>query len=304
MFVRKIETFAVHPFITAIAVVTMSTCFHHASAAPQNSSETAGTDRKYSLFRPTPAGQLRQMSTDRPDQTESPYTVDAGHFQVELDFVNATFNHDRIDGIDLREHEWSLLPLNLKIGLLNNVDLQLVFDTYLATSIEDRAADTNDKASGVGDVQTRLKINVWGNDGGSTAFAAMPYVKWPISESGLRNGKMEGGLIVPLGADLGNGWGMGLMAELDLVRNAADDGYNTEHVQSITFSRDITDRFGGYVEFFSVAGSAGDEDWLGQIDGGFTFGINGNTQLDLGCNLGVSDSAPDFNPFVGLSIRF
>src|SRR5688572_5942243 len=38
----------------------------------------------YHLFNPTPRAQMREMSTDRPDQTESPYTVDAGHVQVEM----------------------------------------------------------------------------------------------------------------------------------------------------------------------------------------------------------------------------
>jgi hypothetical protein len=40
---------------------------------------------QYHLLRPTPAELIPEMSTDRPDKTESPYTVDAGHFQVELD---------------------------------------------------------------------------------------------------------------------------------------------------------------------------------------------------------------------------
>ena len=40
---------------------------------------------KYHLLNPTPREQMREMSTDRPDKTESPYTVDAGHFQIESD---------------------------------------------------------------------------------------------------------------------------------------------------------------------------------------------------------------------------
>ena len=32
----------------------------------------------YTLLTATPANLMRDMSTDRPDQTESPYTVDAG----------------------------------------------------------------------------------------------------------------------------------------------------------------------------------------------------------------------------------
>ena len=37
---------------------------------------------QYTLFNPTPPQWLREMSTDRPDKTESPYTVDAVHFQI------------------------------------------------------------------------------------------------------------------------------------------------------------------------------------------------------------------------------
>ena len=50
--------------------------------------DQASDKSKYHLFHPTPDRLLRDLSTDRPDLTESPYTVDAGHFQIETDFVN------------------------------------------------------------------------------------------------------------------------------------------------------------------------------------------------------------------------
>jgi hypothetical protein len=37
---------------------------------------------------------------------------------------------------------------------------------------------------------------------------------------------------------------------------------------------------------------------------GFTYGFCAHTQLDFGCNFGVTDSAPDFNPFLGFTFRF
>ena len=66
----------------------------------------------------------------------------------------------------------------------------------------------------------------------------------------------------------------------------------------------IIGKLGGYVEFFSVVSSAGSVDWQGQFDVGFTYAVNDNLQLDTGCNFGVTESAPDFNPFIGLSWRF
>lgn len=52
-----------------------------------HSSSGAVDKRQFTLFNPTPDKLMREMSTDRPDTTESPYTVDAGHFQFELDLA-------------------------------------------------------------------------------------------------------------------------------------------------------------------------------------------------------------------------
>ena len=69
-------------------------------AALEGGTRTAAAPDKstYNLFNPTPRELMREMSTDRPDQTESPYTVDAGHFQMEMDFVKATFDRDKSGG--------------------------------------------------------------------------------------------------------------------------------------------------------------------------------------------------------------
>ena len=258
---------------------------------------------RYNLFNPTPRAYLREMSTDRPDQTESAYTVDAGHFQLEMDFASAVFDRDRSGGGDARTTVWGIAPLNLKLGLLNNLDVQFVLDSHVYSRVEDRVAGTVDKASGFGDLQTRLKINLWGNDGGPTALAIMPFVKWPLSASSLRNGRTEGGVMFPLAVELPRGWSMGLMTEFDFMANDTG-GYRTEFVNSITFSHGLVGNLGGYVEFFSAVGSAGNANWQGQADVGFTYAVNDNTQFDFGCNFGVTKSAPDFNPFIGLSWRF
>src|SRR6187399_2844674 len=105
---------------------------------------------RYHLFNPTPRAQMREMSTDRPDQTESPYTVDAGHFQLEMDFFKFTYDRHSPDGTRIKS--WNVAPVNLKAGLLNNVDLQIVLDNYIHES----------NASGFGDITARLKVNLWG----------------------------------------------------------------------------------------------------------------------------------------------
>ncbi len=257
----------------------------------------------YSLANPVPRALLRELSTDRPDQTESPYTVDAGHFQVELDFFNYTRDHATAGGADVHRRDWSVAPLNLKAGLTNRMDLQLMIDPAVSSRVEDRGAGTTEKVSGFGDVTTRLKINFWGNDGGRTAFAMMPFVKWPLPASGIRNGETEGGVIFILGFELPAGWGAAVMTEVDFVSDGTG-GRDTEWLNTITFAHDLTDRLGGYLEFVAVTGDAPGFKWQGQFDAGLTYAINDDTQFDLGCNFGITASAPDYQPFVGLSRRF
>jgi hypothetical protein len=262
-------------------------------AAPFETSDKS----RFHLFHPTPRGLMREMTTDRPDQTESPYTVDAGHFQMEMDFFKFTYEHQSPD-VGWTE-TWNIAPVNLKVGLLNNVDLQMVLDDY----IHERTAAPGNNNSGFGNITARLKINLWGNDGGSTAFGIMPYVKLPLDSSSLRNGRTEGGIILPLGVGLPGGWNLGLMTEVDFVSDDAG-GDETEWVNSITFSHDLLGQFAGYAEFFSVVGTARDFDWQGQIDVGFTCAVAEDVQFDFGCNFGFTESAPDFQPFAGFSVRF
>src|SRR5687768_13514457 len=146
----------------------------------------------YHLFNPTPRGLMREMATDRPDTTESAKTVDAGHFQAELSLVEWT--HDEEGGVEA--DQINVLPMNLKIGLTNNADLQLVLDPYVNVRVKFDGGGSS-RVDGVGDTQLRLKYNLWGNDGGDTALALMPFIKFPTADDDLGNGDVEGGLIIP-----------------------------------------------------------------------------------------------------------
>ena len=259
---------------------------------------------QFSLFNPTPRELMRELSTDRPDKTESAYTVDAGHFQIESDLVSYSHDHDRAGGADTVVDAWSVAAVNVKAGLLNWMDLQLVLDTYNHVTTDDRLTATKIRRSGLGDLTTRLKMNVWGNDSGKTALAVMPFVKIPTNQDELGNDASEGGIIVPLAVELPAGWSMGVMTEFDFVRNRADTGYSTDFVNTITFSHDIVGSLGGYVEFFSLVSSESNTDWVGTLDLGLTYGLSADIQLDAGVNIGVTDSAEDINPFLGISWRF
>jgi len=254
----------------------------------------------YNLFHPTPHDLMRELTPDRPDKTESPYTVDAGHIQLEMDAATFTLNRSN----DTRIEAWNVAPVNFKIGLLNNVDLQFIFENYLYMRTQDRQAHTKTTQSGVGDLTTRLKINLWGNDGGQTAFGILPFVKFPTNTDHLGNDAVEGGVIFPLAVKLPAGWDLGLETGSSFLRNEQDRGYHAEFVNMVTVGHELIGKLGGYLEFFSSVSTEPASSWVGTVDLGLTYGLTDNIQLDAGVNLGVTRSAADVNAFTGLTVRF
>jgi hypothetical protein len=278
----------------------------HENAVAATDKEPAPDKSRYNLFHPTPRDQMRELSTDRPDKTESPYTVDAGHFQFETDLLSFSLDRENPERSDEQVKSYAIMPVNFKIGLTNRIDIQFVIETYNIVHTRGRNEDgirTSEYQDGFGDITTRLKFNVFGDDGGKMALGVMPYVKIPTNQDHLGNGHVEGGLIVPFGMELPHGFGMGVMSQLDIVWDDDHNKYYQQFVHSITFSHDLIGDLGGYAEFFSSFDSRGTP-WVGTVDVGLTYGINKNIQIDAGCNFGVTRSADDFNPFVGLSIRF
>src|SRR3989442_4306943 len=119
---------------------------------------STGPDKgKYTLFNPTPRELMREMNTDRPDKTESPFTVDAGHFQIEADILSYTYDRYNPARTDTRVETVGLAPLNLKVGLCNNVDLQIVIETYTSVRAHDVATGAVQKNRGVEASTQRLK---------------------------------------------------------------------------------------------------------------------------------------------------
>jgi hypothetical protein len=265
-------------------------------------SEPAADKSRYNFFNPTPRELMRDLSADRPDLTESPYTVDAGHFQIEMDLVN--YSHDRHNRDRETIDSYSVAAVNLKAGLLNNVDLQLILEPYISTRIKDRSTGSTSKHNGFGDITTRLKVNLWGNDGGETALALMPFIKLPTNQDDVGNEAVEGGLIVPFAMELPAGWGLGAQTEVDFIEDGDEDGYHAEFINTVALGRDIVGNLAGYVEFFSLVSTESDSDWIGSVNGGLTYAVNADLQLDGGVNFGVTRAADDITPFVGVTWRY
>jgi len=237
----------------------------------------------------------RPMSTDRPDTTESPYTVPAGMFQIEASFFD--YSRDSADGNRLREWSWS--EINFKAGLARDVDLQVILSAWNESVLTRRGG--SERLSGVSDVTVRLKTNLLGNDEGRSAFGLMPYVTIP-SGSGVSADAWQGGLIAPFAFEVNDRVSLGLMAEADLVYDEDTGGHDLEWLHSATVGIALTEPLGMYLELVGIAGE--DTNYQGIFNAGLTFAVSDDLVFDAWCRLRLNRPAPDFGVFTGVSFRF
>jgi len=263
------------------------------------SAEDAAPDKSdYTLFNPTPDADMRSFNTDRPPKANSPYTVDAGHFQYESDI--AVFGYGNTDGV--RTEQWTVVDPTLKLGLTNTIDAELQIAPY--ESVVTKSAANTTSVSGVGDTVARLKINVLGDDQGAVAVALLPYLKLPTARSGLGNGSVEGGLILPISFSAPGGFTVIVMPEGDYLKNTADSGYHGALDFLINVSHPLDNRWTFYTEVFTTQSFQAGEKPIYTLDEALTYALSPNLQLDFGGNFSLNDVAPRIQLYTGLSQRF
>jgi len=242
----------------------------------------------YHLFNPVPAEQMRELSTDRPDRTESPYSVDAGHFQFEIDLLNQTRNGEAVESL--------MAGINAKAGLTDSIDLQVIAESLVTSSLNGGPV-----SSGYGDTTIRVKFNLFGNDEGDYALGIMPYYSLPTRSSVLGASEPVVGAAIPFAYPLPGGISGGIMLEPSLL--IAEEGTFTDRftfASMATFGKDLFGDVGGYLEFYNEVST---QPWVATLDIGFTWGMNPNLQWDLGANIGLTESTDDINWFAGVSFR-
>jgi hypothetical protein len=236
---------------------------------------------------------LRELTTDRPDATESPFTVDRNHLQLEMDV--ASYTRDELDG--LRTTEWAIAPFNLRYGFARNAEMGIFISPLVRVTAE-APGEPKKTTSGVGDTTLRMKVNFWGNDGGPTALGVMADVKLPTAAINVDE-HTEGALSFPIAFELGRGWAGAAMTSIELRHVGTIR--RTVWVNTLTFARDLFPDTGGFLELTS---QAGDERHVATFNCGLTRAFGPRLQLDLGAYIGISRVAPDLTIFAGLARKF
>ncbi len=275
---------------------------HAGDTLPPTSAPDKG---RYTLFNPVPDDQERDFNPDRPSQFTGPITVDAGHFQLEMDLANYTYDRHNPDRAPVDVDQWNAAPFDLRIGLTNHTELDLLYDGYLNVRTRDRMMRTVTTQSGFGDLTLLFKYNLFGNDGGTFSFGILPYLKIPTNTDHLGNKRVEGGVELPLSINLPANFQVGIQAEFDAVRNDADTRYEAAFTDIFYLGYTFLDKkFTVYGEWYNRVNQGPDSEVVGEVDTGLLYYIGKNAEVDFGCNFGVTRAAPDFEPFAGFTVRF
>jgi hypothetical protein len=276
--------------------------------AAAGGSAAAGDNDKsqYNLFNPTPRSQMREMTTDRPDITEVPFTVDAGHVQTESTLFGYARTRPDIDGAESDIYEFAYT--NVRIGLTNNIELSLVWQPYGIVNTNVVAPEPDLNQSGVGHVDIRAKFNLWGNDDFEkvgSAFALLPVITLPTDpDNGIGVSEVEGGVAAFLALALPAGFGIGFNAGTYAIQDEDGTGYHAEYLATMSGSYEWTDKFATYAEVVGIMGMQDPRGDILLIGAGWTYALTDDVQLDGGVNFGVTDASDRYNPFLGLSMRF
>lgn len=276
-------------------------------ARAEETANKQASKSQYWLFNPTPDRLLRDMTTDRPDTTESPFTIDAGRVQVESTVFGYARSARDADGA--RADSYEIGTTNVRIGITSFAEIDVVWQPYGIVRTRSPVPGRSTTNSGVGSIDLRAKVNLWGNDTfgdpGTSAFGLLPFITLPTDDdNGVGAPEFEAGLIVPFTVQIGDKAGLGLNAGFISADAEETSAYRTEYLASASLSYEWSDRLGTYYEVaaqFETDDPHGDAVVLGT---GLTYAIDGNTQLDAGINVGVSRAADRINPFVGISRRF
>lgn len=263
-------------------------------------------ERPYTAFNPTPRELMREFMTDRPDVTESPFTVDAGHFQIEADIVNYTRQRSE-EGTGTVE-KFLFGATMMRLGVLDNLEADLLVQPYNVALSKDTQTGRTTRNAGLDVLQARMKWNVYGNDTfnrpGATAFGLIPFANIPAVNNGVSNNSFEGGLILPFAIRLSEAFDLGVMTEVDVNKNGRGSGYHLESLNSASLGFEIAEGLSSYVELTGRFGAETRLGPLGTINTGILFKIDRNTQFDFGINVGLTRAADGYNPFIGFSKRF
>jgi hypothetical protein len=237
------------------------------------------------------------ICTDRPTKANAVCTVPVGKWQLE----SSVAGWGRIEDGGTRADVWTIGSSFLKLGLTDRSDLQIGITPYVR--VKTKVDGNKSSVSGFGDITVRYKHRLT-DEGAKVQVAAIPFVKLPTAGGDIGNGKVEGGLALPVSMAVGKAT-MTFGPEADLLADADGNGRHIAVVNLVNLAGPVAPGLTLIGELWTATNfDPADTVTLASADAAVAYAVNNNLQLDLGTNIGLNRHTPDVELYAGISVRF
>jgi hypothetical protein len=277
-------------------------------AAPSESTGTAEVshpkpiDRsRYNPFNPTPPDEMRAFWPDRPYVTDSPYTVDPGHWLLEAGLFEYGRNRTTSERLD----QFEFGDMDIRLGVTSYAEAEALFVAYTYERTK-QMTGARLKQSGFSDFTLRSKFNILGNDGGRIAIALIPFVVFPTGTGGIGNRGFAGGVVLPVEFALPADFYLRAASTIQTMHEPGG-GSHFEYINSASLGHPITKKLSTYIELWTNISTEAHQSWVGTVDTGLICQLANNWQLDAGVNIAVTKPGPitpSLFPFIGAAWRY
>jgi hypothetical protein len=251
------------------------------------------------LFSSSFASDVSELITDRPDQTESSSTVPPGYIQIELGFEHS--EHERTD------LETDVFPQTLlRAGVSDNLEFRFGFDGYFWENAVDLMQGAEDN-EGAGDLGIGFKLKLRDEQGWLPETAFLTNVVLPMKQTPFSSERYDPEYRLSCSHTISNSLSFGYnLGQAWVTEEDASGDLDTRHqfVYTAALGIGLSNNLGGFVEFFGEIPTGSDGGPANSFDGGFTYLLADNVQLDISSGIGLSQDAEDWFLAAGLSIRF
>lgn len=251
------------------------------------------------LCQQAPAQEPSAFCTDRPGLGTPTCTIDRGRVALELGVLDYAL--DRRAGVT--EHTLSTGDILVRYGLTDRSEVQLGWAAF--NHVRTRAAGVIKRTTGTGDLSVAFRRTLLSGDEGGLSAAAMPYATLPTGSNGMGAGDWGAGLLLPVGAELPAGFGLGLTGSIEAAVDADRDGRHLAYGAVIGLELPSAGPIGATIEFAARRDrdpEGARTEWLAGLSASWS--ATPDLQVDIGADAGLDPDTPDIVLHLGFAHRF
>ncbi|MBA3480424.1 MAG: transporter [Pirellulales bacterium] len=238
------------------------------------------------------------LASDRPDFTEASSTVGLGVVQLESGY---TYTYDSNDVGSTKSH--SFPEALLRVGMLAEWFEFRIAQNYAEETTTDFGVSRTTE-TGAEDLYLGIKWGLTAQEGILPEMALMTQMTVPSGASAFTAGETLPGVVWLYGWDVNDWIVTGGQTKADRALDDVTGDPFLEFSQSWTVGYSLAESLGAYTEWFVIAPDGADTNHTeNYADGGFTYSVTNNLQLDIRAGVGLNEAADDYFVGSGFAIR-